>query len=72
MEGMTASWPDPVPRTNRVTENIVFIVTAEEIDLRDLDSSAVKHLHRGLGDRAGRSGVIPYAVVHVRYLLSPF
>ncbi|KAF6802680.1 peptidase c14 caspase catalytic subunit p20 [Colletotrichum musicola] len=71
LEGMKASWPDGFLRTDPVTENIVFIVTAEEIDLRDLDSSAVKHLHRGLGDRAGRSGVVPYAVVHVPYLLSP-
>ncbi|KAL3294477.1 peptidase c14 caspase catalytic subunit p20 [Colletotrichum asianum] len=70
--GIPIRWPTSVPRSGYVEESLVFVITNEEVDLRNLDASLKGYVRRGPDDAAARdSGIIQYHVEHVRYHLRP-
>ncbi|KAF3809649.1 hypothetical protein GCG54_00012937 [Colletotrichum gloeosporioides] len=72
LRGIPMRWPKSIPRNGHVEESLVFVITNEEVDLRDLDASLKGYIRRGADDAAAKdSGVVPYDVEHVRYHLRP-
>lgn len=70
--GIPIRWPTSVPRSGYVEESLVFVITNEEVDLRNLDATLKGYVRRGPDDAAARdSGIIQYHVEHVRYHLRP-
>ncbi|KAK2760634.1 peptidase c14 caspase catalytic subunit p20 [Colletotrichum kahawae] len=72
LRGIPIQWPRSVPRNGYVEESFVFVITNEEVDLRDLDTSLKGYVRRGPEEAAARdSGIVHYDVEHVRYHLQP-
>lgn len=72
LRGIPMRWPRSVPRNEYIEESLLFVITNEEIDLRDLDASSKGYVRRAPDDVVARdSSIIHYDVEHVRYRLRP-
>jgi hypothetical protein len=75
LRGISMAWPESVSRLQPIEENLVLVITSEEVDLRAFHNVSpeydVTQQARGPADPAVRGSRAAYDVVRLRYSLIP-